>query len=227
MEAGHGHGRTAKSRWVTLSIGIHFSSAAQRLHQASVQRMQAHGGATTTAATQEAIDVLKRWEQGDSSMYDAVRVAERFANRSDGKVREALNDWWQAASAEQQASPSPSPIARRWGLAEKAVLASNDSWKSFLNARPWTIERPAYDAIFLRVQKALLEEGEDWDEQEAAELIDDAWMSDTKGRGDRLTRTEFNDSLFEVRLPLHPAATRVSARVMWALLARCGLVTLT
>ena len=54
-----------------------------------------------------------------------------------------------------------------------------------------------YRAIFLRIFKALLEEGEPWDAKEADELVNTAWIADAHGKPDTMSRTEFNDSLFE------------------------------
>jgi hypothetical protein len=49
----------------------------------------------------------------------------------------------------------------------------------------------------VRICKALLEEDEEWDEGEARRLTEEAWQEDSRGTG-ALTRTMFNDSLFEV-----------------------------
>ena len=49
----------------------------------------------------------------------------------------------------------------------------------------------------MRVCKALLEDDEEWDEAEAVRLVEGAWKEDSRGT-ERLTRTMFNDSLFEV-----------------------------
>ena len=52
-----------------------------------------------------------------------------------------------------------------------------------------------YVDLYTRLCKALLEEGEEWDEDEAVRLTEDAWKEET--RGGVMTRTMFNDSLFE------------------------------
>ena len=172
-----------------------------------MRRMQTHGAATTAVDSATTLELLKRWQQGDKSMYEDQKVKERFANRGDEEVREALNLWWQLVTSiqqttqhQQQASPHASPKGSPKALWQCASHRSEDGdkWSAFLHAKPWTVDEATYSAVFLRIQRALLEEGDAWDREEAEALITEAWLSDTNGRADRLTRTEWNDSLFEL-----------------------------
>ena len=43
--------------------------------------------------------MVMRWQQGDETMYEETKIQERFANRSDETVREALNSWWELGGA--------------------------------------------------------------------------------------------------------------------------------
>ena len=54
-----------------------------------------------------------------------------------------------------------------------------------------------YVALYVNICKALLEDDEEWDEGEAIRLCEEAWEGDSRGTG-RMTRTMFNDSLFEL-----------------------------
>jgi hypothetical protein len=67
----------------------------------------------------------------------------------------------------------------------------------------------------VRICKALLEEDEEWDEGEARRLTEEAWQEDSRGTG-ALTRTVFNDSLFEVGAPVLSRGSSASRRAMRA-----------
>ena len=57
--------------------------------------------------------------------------------------------------------------------------------------------KAAYVAVYARICKVLLEETEEWDEAEVIRLVEESWQTDSRGKGS-LTRTMFNDSLFEL-----------------------------
>ena len=59
------------------------------------------------------------------------------------------------------------------------------------------LPRAAHQLLCVALVRALLEEDEAWDEQEALRLARQAWETDTRGEN-ALSRTLFNDSLFEL-----------------------------
>ena len=182
---------------------MRFTSAAQHMHQLQLRRIEKRGTATTTAATTHDLNLLKKWEQGDDTMYEAENLAARYSNRSNPQIRDALNAWWDAAlDAKPAWQTTKQPSSSSWrGAAHRAVgKADHPSAMAEMMRSTLTqlMTRAEYDRIFLRIQKALLEEGDEWDLAEAMALLDEAWASDTNGRGDALRRTEFNDSLFEL-----------------------------
>ena len=76
----------------------------------------------------------------------------------------------------------------------------NKWWDSAMEDEPEDEElmrEHVYVAVMMNVCKALLDDGEEWDEAEARRLSTDAWDVDSGGRG-HLTRTEFNDPMFEL-----------------------------
>ena len=56
---------------------MRFTSAAQKMLEAAVRRMKAHGEATTSVASAKTLDLLQRWQQGDEAMYEESKVKER------------------------------------------------------------------------------------------------------------------------------------------------------
>ena len=192
---------SAPARWRSVGIGVRFASAARLMHEHNRRRLQEHGNALTTASDAKALEMLKRWQQGDETMYEEQRLAERFNNRTDEGVRTALNIWWtfalQTMHDDQPPPDADSPSRKNWLAVSQSVKVS-DTWSATFKNLSQTLSHDAYVAMFLRIHKALLDEDDEWDEVEAEELIEEAWLSDTKGRGDRMSRTEFNDSLFEL-----------------------------
>ena len=59
------------------------------------------------------------------------------------------------------------------------------------------IQRATYCAIFMRIFKALLEEGEPWNPEESEVLVNMAWATDAHGKPNSMTQTEFKEALFE------------------------------
>ena len=53
-----------------------------------------------------------------------------------------------------------------------------------------------YVKVYVKVCKALLEEGEEWDGVEARRLVKEAWVEDSRGNPS-MSRSLFNDTLFE------------------------------
>ena len=125
------------------------------------------GEVVMTADSADVLSQLRLWEQGDASMYTRDALEARHRNRSDPQVWKYLNAWWCVAMG--SAKPSMDAI----------------------------MPKEVYVGMYVRVCKALLEDGEAWDEQEAIRLVEGGWHDDSRGTG-RLTRTMFNDGLFEL-----------------------------
>ena len=67
----------ALRHWHAINISVRFTSAAQKMLEAAVRRMKAHGEATTSVASAKTLDLLQRWQQGDEAMYEESKVKER------------------------------------------------------------------------------------------------------------------------------------------------------
>lgn len=59
-----------------------------------------------------------------------------------------------------------------------------------------TMPKHVYVDLYVRICKVLLEQDEEWNEEEATRIIGEAWSEDSRGQPS-MTRTVFNDSLFE------------------------------
>lgn len=156
--------------------------------------------ATTTTQNAGERGQLKKWQQGDESMYEANRLQERFANRTHENVKLELGRWWTAAqsSAPDRATGKSSA----WRLVEAQMDSITGD-----HGEKGTLGRAEYGHMMNRIHSVLEEDeggenedegGHGLDQAEMDALIEEAWQADTNGRGDHLTRGEFNDSLFEL-----------------------------
>lgn len=167
----------ADTRWRVAHFSAGFTSSARLLHEKSFQRLsQVEGEVVTEADDKERAAALRKWQQGDEELYEADRLFERFQNRNDPQVRQQLNAWWTWAHET---------------FADQDTVTCAERLLMF-------VSQGMYSIVMLRVHKALLEPEEEWDQDEAEELIEQAWLSDTHGRGKSMSRTEWNDSLFEL-----------------------------
>jgi hypothetical protein len=123
-------------------------------------------GTVLSVESRAELEQLRLWEQGDVAMYERKALEARYSNRNDKQVWQYLNIWWQTSMGSA-------------GLPERSSMP-----------------KQVYVQMYLAVCKALLEDGEQWDEAEATRLVEEAWAEDSRGSG-RLTRTMFNDALFE------------------------------
>ena len=195
----------ALSRWHKVGLGARFASAAQMLHQRKLKQMAAHGDATTEVE-EKALRMLKLWQQGDASMYEASAVEQRYANREHPDVVEQLENWWKIVKRfEAGLSDDAAELdtlhtdeqARSSAVIHKLFAKRNvvADFSKALAGRS-QLSKHSYCEMYVRVSKALLEDDEPWDEEEARQLVEAAWTSDARGKPS-MTRLEFNDALFE------------------------------
>ena len=85
----------------------------------------------------EDLSGVRHWQQGDADMYDLQALEQRYLNRLDKGVWKHLNLWWVTAM-------------RKARLPVSSGMPQAD-----------------YTSLYVRVCKALLEDGEEWDEAEA------------------------------------------------------------
>jgi len=199
-----------KKTWgSTSSIGSRFlggvwmSSLTQRIHERQMRQLEGLGNAKSmTMATHETLSSYDKEEasalttkNGHFRCIVVVSALEkRHANRNHPDVREQLAQWWRVAQTAVVADTPHSAGPDAWKRASGPPRRRN-MW-ALLGGK--TMGHAAYKLACMRVQKALMEAEEDWDEEEADALVEDAWMSDTHGRGDEISLAEFNDSLFEL-----------------------------
>lgn len=177
--------QAAEHRWRIAHFSAGFTSSARLLHEKSFRRMtQVEGGDVTTQVDSNAQALaMRRWEQGDEELYEASRLYERFQNRSSPQVRQQLNAWWTWAQSTFAADVSNTPRGTSRPVHEHLLVFVSEAM---------------YNAVMIRINRALLDPDEPWDQEEAEELVQEAWLSDTHGRGKTMSRTEWNDSLFEL-----------------------------
>ena len=124
------------------------------------------------AETQEQLQSLHKWEQGDKALYSSASIEARYKNRTNKEVYHWLDVWWDSAF-ERSGSHSGSE-------------------------RPTAMSKQVYVNIYVRVSQAIFKfESEDWEEAELVRLVEEAWDEESGGQG-HLTRSQFNDSLFEL-----------------------------
>ena len=169
--------KAADHRWRVAQFSTNFTSAARLLHESSFRRLSTvEGGVTTQVESKDAAAALRRWQQGDEEHYEGARLMERFKNRNHPQVRKQLNKWWD------------------WTHQRFSDAVSENVACRLL----MTINQRMYTSVMLLINRALLDPDETWDQEEAEDLIEQAWLSDTHGRGKYMNRTEWNDSLFEL-----------------------------
>ena len=123
---------------------------------------------TLEVQSQEQLQQLHKWEQGNTAMYSAEAVEARYKNRTNKEVHRELNMWWDSALA-------------HFGSPEATVMCRDMYLKMYVLASSAVLER----------------ESEDLDEAELVRIIEEAWESESGGQG-FLTRSRFYDSLFEL-----------------------------
>ena len=122
------------------------------------------------AETQEQLQSLHKWEQGDKALYSSASIEARYKNRTNKEVYHWLDVWWDSAFEHSHSG----------------------------SERPMAMSKQVYVKLFVRVSQAIFEfESEEWDEAELMRLVEEAWDEESGGQ-DQLTRSRFNDSLFEL-----------------------------
>ena len=123
--------------------------------------------ATLSVESEEALKNLKLWEQGDEALYTRENLEARYRNRSDPDIFRALTEWWEFAM----------------------LLSGGDPEAP-------SMTKAAYISIFVRVCQQLLDDDEEWDEEEATRMTEESWAEDSRGKS-MMNRSMFNDGLFE------------------------------
>ena len=59
-----------------------------------------------------------------------------------------------------------------------------------------SMTKAAYISLFVRVCKQLLDDDDEWDEEEATRMTEESWAEDSRGKS-MMNRSMFNDGLFE------------------------------
>jgi hypothetical protein len=157
-------------------------------------------------------------------LYESSAVEARFSNRSAPLVMGELDTWWANAKAfeasehgrdsfaETQLDLVPEtptqeqvllPRRLRDTVLQTKRLPGGDhsliaaTTQSALERRT-KLHRNAYAAVFMRVMKTLQEPDEMWDADEAAALVNEAWVNDARGSASRILRSQFCDAVFEL-----------------------------
>ena len=107
--------RLGKQGWKSVKKVV--ATTGSLLKKVRIKRMAdlplalASAGSTTTLSvkSQEELANMRLWEQGDEAMYTREALEARYSNRSDKRVWEELNLWWEAAMAYGAPPPLPPP----------------------------------------------------------------------------------------------------------------------
>ena len=155
---------------VARTVGINSLLKGTRIKRMSDLALIDRSAVSVTATSAEELASLRLWEQGDEALYEREALAARYANRSNPEVWRILNQWWWVTLTQSRGEASQPPSA----------------------------PRAAYLQMMVLVCKALLEEDEEWDEGEALRLSEAAWQEDARGDPLTISRSLFNDAIFEL-----------------------------
>ena len=166
--------RRARNHCLRASMASHALGAVQAagsiLKRVHIHRLSEISccALTLEVQSQEQLQQLHKWEQGNTAMYSAEAVEARYKNRTNKEVHRELNMWWDSALA-------------HFGSPDATVMCRDMYLKMYVLASSAVLER----------------ESEDLDEAELVRIIEEAWESESGGQG-FLTRSRFYDSLFEL-----------------------------
>jgi len=168
--------RRARNHCLRVSMASHALGAVQAagsiLKRVHIHRLSEISCCALTVTlevqSQEQLQQLHKWEQGNTAMYSAEAVEARYKNRTNKEVHRELNMWWDSALA-------------HFGSPDATVMCRDMYLKMYVLASSAVLER----------------ESEDLDEAELVRIIEEAWESESGGQG-FLTRSRFYDSLFEL-----------------------------
>jgi hypothetical protein len=138
-----------------LRVGTHARAQLGVLHtEARVSRIVSDAMSLqhqVAAESQQHLDKLAYWQQGDLALSSAENARRRMALRRSDPVQEVLDAFWNA---------------------EIKGGHCKDSGMLYL------LSRSGYDALYLRIHRALID---DFDQDDAAETIAEDWEKDSKG----------------------------------------------
>lgn len=140
------------------------------------------GGAVTEVESQAAAEELEWYQQGNIELYTAERLKQRARLRRDPRVAESLEMWWQAALRGDLSEGSRALDGEVTGQGNGGIDHAS------------SIGFGGYTAFLSRVYRVILR---DFEAVEAGMAIEKDWVQDSRG-AERLTRTRFLDSLFEL-----------------------------
>lgn len=159
MEAAVSGATFGRERWRKLVLGFQFATAAQLVHQRNLQRLGQHGEAVTLIVDEES--VLRKWQVGDNAMYEAAAIEQRYENRSDPEVVAALDAWWSVAKREEAAAQAEDGEGSKLMVLRRVSQADSSDTKARALARRVQLRKTCYVNVWMRISKALLEEGEE------------------------------------------------------------------
>lgn len=141
----------------------------------------------TEVVSEEERANLRWWQQGDEEMQTVEMLERRRALRTDGPVKEALEEWWRAVED---------------GQVGTASRAQSKKGKGGSAGGAKTVGRKVYVEAITKVGMALMEECErDPDPQkdvaEARAEAEESWLEDAK-KAKTLSKTKWLDALFEL-----------------------------
>ena len=136
-------------------------------HAAQATLLQ--GGIVTTV-TEEELDTIPLWMQGDVSLATSEKIEQRQRLRFDRRVAEALQMWWEAAL--------------------RSVVSIEEGGG---DVEAETLTRDGHAMMLRRVYRVMLKE---LDEEDCERSIAEDWANDAKG-SDGLKRRAFGDAFFE------------------------------
>ena len=141
--------------------------------QKGLTRKVLEGGVVTAVEKEEDAEALYFWQQGNPDLYTSEMLGQRYSNRLHPDVWQVLHDCW-------------------WMTAIRSVpRASHDE------PLPHRLPKEIFVRIMVLICKALLEQEEKWDYEEAVRLAVDTWKVDSRGLVS-MNQTMFNDALFEL-----------------------------
>lgn len=136
------------------------------------------GGVVTEVADEAELSALELWQQGDASLYTQELLERRARLRRDPRVSAALNLWWETAVRGDW-------VEEGWSLDGSGGPDAGSTG---------SIGFKGYSAYLSRIYRVILR---DYQPKASASAIEKDWREDCRG-DDRLTRTRFLDSLFEL-----------------------------
>ena len=140
--------KETKKESVLRSLGL--ANKATALTDEATNIMQS-GSVVTTVSTEEELENLELWQQGDASLATKEKMMERQKLRHDKRVLEALQAFWEAAL--------------------RSVQSEGDEVADFLH-------REGHAIMLRRIYRVMIRK---YDPEEAEKAIAEDWKNDAKG----------------------------------------------